>query len=220
MAGGYELAYRRLAATPFIIERWERAVACIPTIRPLRHEFKLLTPVDNEPPKVLPLWTLVSDDFTEFGETTMDPQYSGEPHLWERISDGFFHLDALKPFVRRTYASGDPLLGVKPVYPCEKDVIIDGRGQGRGKKYQQNFGDWLRDTFYDAFVKKIRAREDEIRREVFARMDKPDFKEEAVTTLEELAVEELAQRMTQFSKVPNVIERAAKLFVVLDVMEG
>ena len=211
MANGYELAYRRLAQLPFLSERWDMAHRCIQNVRVTTHEFRLLVSSD-ETPEVTPLFKLEADCRT-FGEAKIDVRYTGEPRLWDTIHNRYFDQGCVLQFIQAAYGRD-----VETVYPCDLDVIVGGRQQGRGKKYQQSFTAWWADQFIASRSKTIQDRGQELRVQMENIMNSDAFLEEARATLEDLAVAELADKMLHFSKIPNVIKRAAELFVVADVM--
>lgn len=226
MAGGYELVYQRLGMLEFPRNRVRAALKFVKTVRLGAHEFKLLTLVDASP-QVLPVFELESDEPTT-GRKRFDSQYQGEPYLYDMVCNTFFSIDHLKAFVGRAlgpldtwghqteYSTPD----VKLIYPCEAEVCMVGRRQGEGKKQVKDFGSWLREQFSQQYGLLMEDRSKELRQAAQRRCDSDAFRKEAAETLENMAVEELAIRLTHYAEIPNVIERAAKLFVVLDVMES
>jgi hypothetical protein len=211
VANGYELAYRRLAELPFLAERWDAAHRCIQNVRVTTHEFRLLVSSD-ETPEVTPLFKLAADCRT-FGEPVVDIRYSGEPNIWNLVHDKYFDQHCVQQFVRAAYGRD-----VQPVFPCDPEVIVEGRNQGRGKKYQQSFASWWADQFIGDRGKWAEKRSQELRARIDEIMDTAEFLEGARVVLEDLAVADLADKMLHYSKIPNVIKRAAELFVVADVM--
>lgn len=227
MAGGYELTYRRLGMLEFPRERMRAGLRFIKTARLGAHEFKLVTPVDA-PPQVLPIFELESDEPTA-GKRQFDFQYQGEPHLFGMVDEAFLNADHLKAFVREALGPLDhrghqteyPVrYAVKLAYPCEVEVAVVGRRQGQGKSHVQNFGGWLKDQFSEKFGLLMEDRSKEIRQAAQRRCDSDAFRREAAEALENMAVTDLAEKLTHYARIPNVIKRAAEMFVVMDVMES
>lgn len=224
MAGGYELTYRRLGMLEFPRERMQAALEFVKTARLGAHEFRLVMPVDA-PPQVLPIFELESDEPTA-GRKRFDFQYQGEPHLYNMVCNAFFDIDHLKAFVKEALGPLDfqghqtehSIPDVKLAYPCEAEVCMSGRHQGQGRSRVEEFGGWLREQFSQKFGPLMEDRSKELRQAAQRRCDSDAFQREAAETLEDLAVNELAEKLSHFAKIPNVIERAAKLFVVADVM--
>ena len=227
MAGGYELTYQRLSDLEFPRERMSAAMKFLRTARLGAHQFQLVL-FEDAPPQVIPFFGIESDEPTA-GIRQFSAQYSGEPHLFDMVRSVFLDAEHMKAFVRRSLGPLDhrghqmehPVrYAVKLAYPCTAEIAMSGRSQGQGKKHQQDFSDWLRQCFSERYGLLMEDRSKELRCAAQRRMDSDNFKAEAVATLEELAVTNLAEKLRHYAKIPNVIERAAKVFVVMDVMES
>jgi hypothetical protein len=211
MAGGYELVYRRLAALPEVKERWEYAARAVEETRLTRHMFRLVLSADA-PPDVRVEWTVEAD---LPGETVADTY---RPDQWFQLWDVIRERIMPASFLRWVAEANREM--VRRTYPCQTQVVEEGRGHGGKGGYQMSFAAWALDAFQARYKERIDQRTQEIKNEARIFEASPAFKEEARRALEDLAVEDLASKMMLYARIPNVIKRASELFVVKDVMEG
>jgi hypothetical protein len=226
MAGGYELTYRRLGAIEYPRECVAAALRFVRTTRLGPHEFRLIVSAD-EPPIVLPIFGVASDEPSS-GTWEFDLRYSGEPRLDRIAIDAFLNSSHMKAFAQRSIGELDyrgqqkewPKPDVQLAYPCTAEVVLSGRCQGQGKKQQQSFSSWIQETFSQQYAKLMSDRSKELRQAAEALVATDAFRTEAARALEDMAVNDLAGKLRHYAAVPNVIKRAAELFVVMDVMES
>lgn len=208
MANGYDLAYERLAALPESREIEEVALDALRTARVAGCRFRLSISVD-EPPEVFAEWD-VSDPGRRIDVWARTSHLS----LWGALQVRTMDRGMWRGVAERHYGMDG---GVRRVHPCKRAVVLDGRRAPHGG-FKLAFHDWVMDRFATRRADEIASAEGRILADMRALEHDPAHRRAARMALEDMATDELAQRMLLFSKIPNVIERASKLYVVKDVM--
>jgi len=211
MAGGYELVYRRLMG--LCAWRFQWAKRAINETRLHEPTFKLLL-IGNEPPQLRVSWTLAFNG--PDGLITSDPldvERLSYYDLLALIKKWFLHPKHLTEVAEKNQDL------IRKTYPCKPHVAMYGRSKNERGGSQSSFDEWAHNWFYGQFMGDMIRQSSVLQNEMKSLMDQPAFKEKTAKVLEDLAVESLATSMIQYSKIPNVIERASKLFIVKDVME-
>lgn len=232
MSKGYDLIYDRLWAhekTRFLVDAMEAALR---TFRASEYRFKLSLAHDA-PPELNTEWRIVSTAGPTGGrvlDAWTDFRYGDAPDIWAIVTDKVVNHQAMRDVARVLYPddrehSWQSLPPVREgqiprTFPCLKHVVVEGRRHGDKGGSKDSFSTWAMDRIRAKHQENMELRRKKVVHRTNAIAESLPFKMEHDRTLEELAVEELAQRMVHFSKIPNVIERASKLFVVKDVMEG
>lgn len=228
MAGGYELTHRRLGDLEFPRERMRAALKFVKTARLGTHEFNL-TGLEDRTPQVLPIFNIESDEPTAGRWPFMVSQDAGVLSLWGIVCNAFFDPNHMRAFVRNALGPLDQMgrqmeyparYVVKLAHPCIAEVVIMGRAKWEGKSRVQDFNSWLRNCFSEEHTLLMEDRSKQLHMAALFRTNTDAFKKDAAEALENLAVNDLAGKLRHYAKIPNVIERAAKMFVVMDVMEN